>query len=133
MVISAVAVVIFGIVLKLISAEPGSVILLPLAAMAGVYHVIVHSEASRSPNPRVGLAAISDIFMLVALLQQIDFGSYNCGHTTIDGVAWIFGWSSEKRCTLIRGVPAVMLDASYYIPVAVTWRMLRARSPRRTS
>ena len=133
MVISAVAVVIFGVVLKLIAAESGGVILIPLAATAGVYHVIVHSEASRSSNPRVGLAALSDIFMLVALLQQIDFSSGHCGHTTIDGVAWIFGWSSEKRCTLIRGVPAVMLDASYYIPVAFTWWMLRARLPRRTS
>jgi hypothetical protein len=128
MVISAVAVVIFGIVLKLIAAEPGSVVLVPLAAIAGLYHVIVHREASRSPNPPVGLAALSDILMLSALLMQIDFGSYNCGHTTIDGVSWIFGWSSEKRCTLIRGVPAVMLDATYYIPVAATWWVLRARS-----
>jgi hypothetical protein len=45
--------------------------------------------------------------------MQIDFSySYNCGHTTIDGVAWIFGWSSEYRCTLIRGVPAVILHAT---------------------
>jgi len=87
MVISAVAVVIFGVVLKLIAAEPGSVVLVPLAAIAGLYHVIVHREASRSPNPPVGLAALSDILMLSALLMQIDFGSYNCGHTTIDGVS----------------------------------------------
>jgi hypothetical protein len=129
MVSSAVAVVIFGIVLKLIAAEPGSVVLVPLAAIAGLYHVSVHREASRSPNPPVGLAAISDILMLSALLMQIDFSySYNCGHTTIDGVSWILGWSSEYRCTLIRGVPAVILDATYYIPVAVTWWRLRARS-----
>jgi hypothetical protein len=133
MVISAIAVVIFGIVLKLIAAEPGSLVLVPLAAIAGLFHVIVHREGSRSLNPPVGLAAISDILMLCALLMQIDFGSYNCGHTTIDGVSWIFGWSSEKRCTLIRGVPAVMLDATYYIPVTVTWRMLRARSRLRPS
>jgi hypothetical protein len=65
--------------------------------------------------------------------MQIDYGPYHCGHTTIDGVSWALGWSSEKRCTLIRGLPAVMLDVSYYIPVAVTWAMLRARSRLRSS
>ena len=127
MVFWAVVVVLLGIVLKLIAAEPGSMILLPFAAVAGFYHVTVHKEAARSPNSPVGLATISDILMLGALLMQIDFGSYNCGHTTIDGVSWIFGWPSEKRCTLIRGLPAVMLDVAYHIPVAVIWGMLRAR------
>jgi hypothetical protein len=96
MVFWAVVVVLLGIVLKLIAAEPGSMFLLPLAAVAGFYHVTVHKEAARSPNSPVGLATISDILMLGALLMQIDFGSYNCGHTTIDGVSWIFGWSSES-------------------------------------
>jgi hypothetical protein len=128
MVFWAVVVVLLGIVLKAIAAEPGSMILLPLAAIAGFYHVTVHREAARSSNPPAGLAAISDIAMLGALLMQIDYGSYHCGHTTIDGISWIFGWSSEKRCTLIRGLPAVIIDVAYYIPVAVTWGMLRARS-----
>jgi hypothetical protein len=128
MVFWAIGVVLLGIALKLIAAEPGSIILVPLAAVAGLYHVTVHREAARSPNPPIGLAAISDFLMLGALLMQIDFGPYNCGHTTIDGVSWIFGWSSEKQCTLIRGLPAVMLDATFYIPAAVTWVMLRGRS-----
>ena len=133
MVFWAVAVVLLGIVLKAIAAEPGSMILLPLAAIAGFYHVSVHRAAARSPAPPAGLAAISDIAMLGALLMQIDYGPYHCGHTTIDGISWIFGWSSEKRCTLIRGLPAVMLDASFYIPAAVTWTMLRARARLRSS
>ena len=133
MVFWAVTVVLLGIVLKAIAAEPGSMILLPLAAIAGFYHVTVHREAARSANPPLGLAAISDIAMLGALLMQIDYGPYHCGHTTIDGVSWALGWSSEKRCTLIRGLPAVMLDVSYYIPVAVTWAMLRTRSRLRSS
>jgi hypothetical protein len=103
MVFWAVAVVLVGIVLKAIAAEPGSAILLPLAAIAGFYHVSVHRAAARSPAPSAGLAAISDIAMLGALLMQIDYGPYHCGHTTIDGISWIFGWSAEKRCTLIRG------------------------------
>jgi hypothetical protein len=65
--------------------------------------------------------------------MQIDYGPYHCGHTTIDGISWIFGWSAEKRCTLIRGAPAVMLDVSFYIPAAVTWTMLKARSRLRPS
>jgi hypothetical protein len=81
MVISAVAVVIFGFVPKLLAAEPGSMVLVPLAAIAGLYHVSVHREVSRSPNPPVGLAAISDILMLSALLMQIDFSySYSRAH-----------------------------------------------------
>jgi hypothetical protein len=133
MVYWAVAVVLLGIVLKAIAAEPGSMILLPLAAIAGFYHVTVHRAAARSANPPLGLAAISDIAMLGALLMQIDYGPYHCGHTTIDGVSWALGWSSEKRCTLIRGLPAVMLDVSCYIPVAVTWAILRTRSRLRSS
>jgi hypothetical protein len=133
MVFWAVAVVLVGIVLKAIAAEPGSMILLPLAAIAGFYHVTVHREAARSASPPLGLAAISDIAMLGALLMQIDYGSYHCGHTTIDGVAWALGWSSEKRCTLIRGLPAVLTDITFYIPVAVTWTMLKARSRLRPS
>lgn len=133
MVLWAILVVLVGIVLKLIAAESGSVILIPLAAIAGFYHVTVHRHAARLPNPPVGLAGVSDILMLGALLMQIDFGSYNCGHNTIDGVFWIFGLSSEKRCTLIRGLPAVMLDLSFYIPVAVTWGFLRALSRPRPS
>ena len=133
MVFWAVTVVLLGIVLKAIAAEPGSMILLPLAAIAGFCHVTVHREAARSANPPLGLAAISDIAMLGALLMQIDYGPYHCGHTTIDGVSWALGWSSEKRCTLIRGLPAVMLDVSYYIPVAVTWAILRTRSRLRSS
>ena len=51
MVFWAVAVVLFGIVLNAIAAEPGSMILLPLAAIAGFYHVTVHREAAGSANP----------------------------------------------------------------------------------
>jgi hypothetical protein len=133
MVFWAIVAVLLGIGLKLIAAEPGSMILVPIAAVAGFCHVIVHKEAARPPSPAIGLAAASDILMLIALLMQIDFGAYNCGHTTIDEVSWAFGWSSEYRCTLIRGLPAVMLDVAFYIPVAVTWAILRARSRPRLS
>lgn len=74
----------------------------------------------------MGLAAASDLLLFAAILLQIDFGwTYHCGQTTYDGVCWNLGWSHEKGCTLIRGLPAFVLDLSYYIPVAVTWRQLR--------
>ena len=126
MVFAAVAVALLGFILKAIAAEPAGWFLVPLAGVAGIYHVHVHMQAARSERPPIRLAAISDILLLGALLLQIDFGSWNCGHTTIDGVAWMFGWSSEYRCTLIRGVPAVLIDLALYLPAAVTWWRLRA-------
>ena len=130
MVFAAVAVALLGFILKAIAAEPAGWFLVPLAGVAGVCHVLVHMQAARSERPPIRLAAISDILLLGALLLQIDFGSWNCGHTTIDGVAWIFGWSSEYRCTLIRGVPAVLIDLALYLPVAVTWWFLRRQIER---
>ncbi len=130
MVWSAAAVAIFGVILKLIAAEPAGWFLVPLAAAAGLYHVRVHAKAARAAQPPVGLAAVSDLLLLAAILLQIDFGwTYHCGHTTYNGVAWNLGWSSERVCTLIRGFPAFALDVIYYIPVAVTWRRLRGFGP----
>jgi hypothetical protein len=126
MVFAAVAVALLGFILKAIAAEPAGWFLVPLAGVAGIYHVYVHMQAARSERPPIRLAAISDLLLLSALLWQIDFGSWNCGHTTIDGVAWQFGWSSEYGCTLIRGVPAILIDLALYVPAAVTWWRLRA-------
>jgi hypothetical protein len=126
MVLSAAAVTIFGLILKLISAEPSGWFLVPLATAAGICHVVVHARAARAVEPPIRLAAISDVLLFAAILLQIDFGwTYNCGHTTYDGIAWNLGWSSEKARTLIRGVPAFALDLAYFIPVATTWRRLR--------
>jgi hypothetical protein len=126
MVFSAAAVAIFGVILKLIAAEPAGWFLVPLAAAAGIYHVVVHARAARAAEPPIGLAAVSDLLLFAAILLQIDFGwTYNCGHTTYNGVAWNLGWSSERICTLTRGLPAFALDLAYYIPVAITWRQLR--------
>jgi hypothetical protein len=133
MVFAAIAVALVGLILKLIAAEPAAWFLAPLAAAAGLYHVAVHRAAARSADPPLRLAAASDFLLLSALLMQIDFGPWNCGHTTFDGVAWKFGWSSEYGCTLIRGLPAILLDLAYYIPVAVIWSLLRAGALKRVS
>ena len=126
MVFSAAAIAIFGVILKLIAAEPAGWFLVPLAAAAGIYHVVVHARAARVAEPPIRLAAVSDVLLFAAILLQIDFGwTYNCGHTTYNGVAWNLGWSSERICTLTRGLPAFALDLAYYIPVAMTWRRLR--------
>jgi hypothetical protein len=130
MVLWAAAVAILGVILKLIAAEPAGWFLAPLAAAAGIYHVAVHARAARAAEPPIRLAAISDLLLFAAILLQIDFGwTYNCGQTTYDGVAWNLGWSSEKGCTLIRGLPAFALDLAYYIPVAITWSQLRRFAP----
>jgi hypothetical protein len=130
MVFWARTVAIIGVIVKLIAAEPAGWFLVPLAAAAGIYHVVVHARAARVAEPPIRLAAVSDVLLFLAILQQIDFGwTYHCGHTTYDNVAWIFGWSSNRACTLIRGLPAFALDLAYYIPVAVTWRKLRRLAP----
>jgi hypothetical protein len=130
MVLSAAAVAIFGVILKLIAAEPAGWFLVPLATAAGICHVAVHARAAQAVEPPIRLAVISDVLLFAAILLQIDFGwTYNCGHTTYNGVAWNLGWSSERICTLTRGLPAFALDLAYYIPVAITWRQLRRFAP----
>jgi hypothetical protein len=130
MVFWAAAVAIFGVILKLIAAEPAGWFLVPLAAAAGIYHVAVLARAAQMTEPPIRLAVISDVLLFAAMLLQIDFGwTYNCGHTTYNGVAWNLGWSSERICTLTRGLPAFVLDLAYYVPVAVTWRQLRRSAP----
>jgi hypothetical protein len=129
MVLAAVVVALLGFILKLMAVEPAGWFLVPLAAAMCIYHIRVHVQAAGSANPPRRLAALSDILLLGALLLQIDFGfSYNCGHSTIDSVAWKFGWSSELGCTLTRGLPAILLDLTYYIPVVVIWSRLRTYS-----
>ena len=121
MVFLAAAVAIIGVILKLIAAEPAGWFLVPLAMAAGIYHVMVHARAARAANPPTGLAALSNVLLLAAILLQIHFGwTYQRGHTTFAGVAWNLGWASERACTLIRGFPAFALDLTYYIPVAAT-------------
>jgi hypothetical protein len=116
------------------------VFLVPLAAAAGIYHVAVHSRLARATELPIRLAIVSDVLLLAAILLQIDYGwTYHCGHTTYDGVAWNLGWGFQRPCTLIRGLPAFVLDVAYYIPVAITWRKLQRfaspddRSPDRWS
>jgi hypothetical protein len=125
MVFTAVIVAVIGVILKLIAVDPAGWFLAPLAGVAGVYHVFTHAAAARAPEPPLRLALISDVLLFAAILLQIDFGSWNCGHTTFDAVTWRLGWDSEYRCTLIRGFPAIALDVLYYVPVAATWARLR--------
>jgi hypothetical protein len=133
MVFAAVTVAIVGVILKLIAADPAGWFLVPLATAAGIYHVVVHAAAARIPAPPIRLALMSDILLFAAILLQIDFGSWNCGHTTFDAVTWRLGWDAEYRCTLIRGFPAIALDLLYYVPVAATWIRLRQVAATRVS
>jgi hypothetical protein len=123
---TAVAAAVVGFTLKLIAAQPAGWFLVPLAAVACLYHVRVHARAADLQNRPTRLAAISNICLLGALLLQIDFGSWNCGWDTLSGVGWRLGLASEKGCILLRGLPAILLDLALYIPVVVTWRRLRA-------
>lgn len=134
MVFFAAAVAILGVILKLIAAEPAGQFLVPMAMGAGIYHVFVHVRAARLPEPPIGLAVWSNALFMAAILLQIDYGwTAHCGTTTYDGVAWSLGWSSNKGCTLIRGFPAFVLDVTYYMPVAATWRWLRQRAQKATT
>ena len=72
MVFWAAAVAIIGVILKLITAEPAGWFLVPFAAAAGIYHVVVHARAARVAEPPIRLAAVSDVQLFFAILQQID-------------------------------------------------------------
>jgi hypothetical protein len=126
MLVAAVIVAVLGFLLKLISAETGGWFLVPLAGAAGIFHVYVHAKAADSPNPSGRIAALSNVFLLGAMLLQIDFGGGNCGWDTLTGVAWRLGMSNDMGCVPLNGVPAILLDIAFYIPAAVTWWKLRA-------
>jgi hypothetical protein len=128
MLVAAVIVAVIGFLLKLISAEAGGWFLVPLAGAAGVYHIYVHAKAAGSGNPSGRIAGLSDVCLLGAILLQVDFGGGNCGWDTLTGVAWRLGMSNDMSCILLRGVPAILLDIAFYLPVAATWRKLRADS-----
>jgi hypothetical protein len=129
MVFFARAVAIVGVILKLIAAEPAGWFLVPLAMAAGIYHVMVHTRAARAAEPPIGLAAVSDMLFLAAILLQIDFGwTYHCAEATYASIAWIFGWTSGKQCILMPRIEAFAFDVAYYIPVAASWRWLRQRA-----
>jgi hypothetical protein len=126
MLVAAVIVAIIGFLLKLISAESGGWLLVPLAGIACIYHIRVHALAAGRAEPPGRWAALSNVFLLGAVLLQVDFGGGNCGWDTLTGVAWRLGMSSDMGCILLRGVPAILLDIAFYIPVALTWWKLRA-------
>ena len=104
MVFAAAAVAMFGVILKLIAAEPTGWFLVPLAAAAGLYHVVVHARAARAPEPPIGLAAISDVLLSPPCCSRsISAGPIIAAIRPMTGVARNLGWSSEHVCTLMRG------------------------------
>jgi hypothetical protein len=124
--LAAMLVAVVGFILKLITVQTAGWFLLPLAGMACIYHIRTHALAASSPNASTGLAAISDIFLFGALLLQIDFTpGLICGESTLDGLIWRLDWA-RRGCFQLVGLPAILLDVALYVPVAVTWRRLRA-------
>jgi hypothetical protein len=123
---AAIVVAVVGFVLKAIAAEGAGWFLVPLAAVACLWHIRAHSHAARAPNPPQRLAAVSDILLIGALIMQLDFDpGYNCAWDTLSGVAWRFGWTDEMACTWWAGWPSIVIDLLLYVPVGVTWLRLQ--------
>ncbi len=128
----AIAVALVGFVLKAGAALGSGWFLVPLAAVACICHVVVHARAARAEEPPTRLAALSNVFLMIALLFQMEYTpGYNCAEDTLTSLSWKLGLASEEGCIMFAG-PAVIVDFLLYIPVIVTWVLLGARAtPRR--
>jgi len=129
---AAIAVALVGFVLKAIAAQSAGWFLVPLAAVACLWHIRAHSIAAGADDPPRRLAAISNILLIAALIFQLDYTpGYNCAWDTLSGVEWRLGWASEMGCILLAGWPAIVVDLLLYIPVGATWLKLQAAPARR--
>jgi hypothetical protein len=123
---AAIAVALLGFVLKAGAAQAAGWFLVPLAAAAGICHVLAHATASRIDSPPVRLAALSDVLLIGAVLLQIDYNpGYNCAEDTLSSLFWRLGMASEEGCIRMTGVPAIVFDIAIYVPAAATWLRLR--------
>jgi|SRR5580692_7851236 hypothetical protein len=124
---AAIVVAVIGFVLKAGAALASGWFLVPLAAVACICHVVIHAKAAGLPNPPGRLVVLSNIFLLGALLMQMEFTpGYNCAEDTLSSVTWRLGMASEEGCILLAGWPAIVIDVLLYIPAAVTWQRLLA-------
>jgi hypothetical protein len=129
---AAIAVAVIGFTLKAIAAQSAGWFLVPLAAVACLWHVRAHSIAAGANDPPRRLAMISNILLIAALIFQLDYTpGYNCAWDTLSGVEWRLGWASEMGCILLAGWPAIIIDLLLYIPVGATWLKLQAAPARR--
>jgi hypothetical protein len=126
MLIAAVLVALVGFILKLIAVQTAGWFLVPLAAVACIYHIRIHALAAHDKNVSGRVAAASDILLFIALLFQVDFTpGFVCGESTLFGLIWRLDWA-RRGCFELVGVPAILLDVVLYAPVALTWWKLRA-------
>lgn len=127
----AILVAVIGLAVMAVAAQSVSWFLLPLGAAAAICHVGVHAVAARGPNPAPRLAALSNVLMLAALVFQIDFhAGANCARDALEGAAWRLGWTNELACAWWAGWPSITADLLLYVPVGVTWLMLRPTARR---
>ena len=129
---AAIAVALIGFVLKAGAALGSGLWLVPIAAVACLCHVVVHAKAAGAGEPSTRLALLSNVFLAIALLFQMEYTpGYNCAEDTLASLAWKLGWASEEACDMFAG-PALIVDLLLYIPVIVTWILLGTRAaPRR--
>jgi hypothetical protein len=130
----AIAVALAGFVLKAGAALGSGWLLVPLAAVACICHVVVHARAAGAAEAPTRLAALSNVFLIGALLLQIEYTpGYNCAENTLSSLSWKLGLASEEGCILMAGPPAVIVDLLLYIPAVVTWVRLGARAATRSA
>jgi hypothetical protein len=126
---TAISVALIGFVLKAIAAQSAGWFLVPLAAVACLWHIRVHTTVARNPNPPRRMVALSNVFLIGALILQLDYTpGYNCAWDTLSGVEWRLGWASEMGCILLAGWPAIIIDVLLYVPVGITWLRLQGGS-----
>jgi hypothetical protein len=118
---AAIAVALVGFILKAGAALGSGWWLVPIAAIACVCHVVIHAKAASASEPPTRLAMLSNVFLAIALLLQMEYTpGYNCAEDTLASISWKLGWASEEACDMFAG-PALIVDLLLYIPVIVTW------------
>lgn len=129
---AAIAVALVGFILKAGAALGSGMWLVPIAAVACLCHVVVHARVAGTGAPPTRLAMLSNVFLAVALLFQMEYTpGYNCAEDTLSSLAWKLGLASEEACDMFAGT-ALIVDLLLYVPVIVTWVLLGTRAaPRR--
>ena len=95
----AIAVAVIGFVLKAGAALASGWFLVPLAAVAGLCHIVIHAKAAGLPTPPGRLLAMSNILLLGALLMQMEYTpGYNCAEDTLSSVTWRLALPRRSHC-----------------------------------
>jgi hypothetical protein len=88
-----------------------------------VAHVLIHLRTSRHvSHVHIRAFVVSNCFLLAAFLLQVDYGDGPCGWIT---VAELLPGPVHSPCIPYKEDYAVFFDLAIFVPVWITWLVLR--------